>query len=148
MKRSEFEISNIRIKIRKLHDGRRELSQPNCFSTVFANYNKITNKSGVLTLVRSVNQKPRDFSLCDAAVYRSLLGGLIFLLRTRFDVAFAVRVAASKSQAPTASDMDDLLCILQYLFQTQDKGLILEKCEPHAELHLTDYVDASCLSRP
>ena len=44
--------------------------------------------------------------------------------------------------------MDDLLHILQYLFQTQDKGLILEKCEPHAELHLTCYVDASWLSYP
>ena len=50
------------MNLRKLHDGRRELSQPNCLSTLFANYN-ITNKSRVQTLIRSVNQKPRDISL-------------------------------------------------------------------------------------
>ena len=150
MKRSKFEItvknivdSYIGIKINKLFDGRRELTQPKCLSTLFANYN-ITDKPRVLTPVRPISQKPRDSSLCDATAYRSLLGGLIFLLRTRFDIAFAVSIAATKSQAPTISDMDDL----QYLFQTQDKGLILEKCTPHEKLHLTCYVDASWLSHP
>ena len=42
--------------------------------------------------------------------------------------------------------MQDLTDILQYLFQTQDKGLILDKVAPFSELKLTCYVDASWLS--
>jgi hypothetical protein len=43
------------------------------------------------------------------------------------------------------SDWNDLLRVLQYLYQTKDKGLILKKQVPHCDLELNCYVDASYL---
>jgi hypothetical protein len=79
-------------------------------------------------------------------MYLTLLGGLIYLLKTRLDIGFAVSYAATKSTALDTVDLLELKTVLHYLYNTQSYGLVLEKCKPACELVLDCSVDASYLT--
>jgi len=63
-------------------------------------------------------------------------------------VGFNVSWAATKANNPTKEDWSELLRVLQYLYQTRTKGLILRKQQKGCALELFCYVDASYLLYP
>ena len=78
--------------------------------------------------------------------YLSLLGALIYLTKSRPDIATAVSFASVFSAKPTAGAYTELLFCLKYLSDTQHLGLLLKRGDPNKELILTCYVDASYLT--
>ena len=53
--------------------------------------------------------------LCDATTFRQLIGSLIHLLRTRYDIQKEVVFLSSKMSKPTVGDMSKGIKVLQYL---------------------------------
>ena len=137
--------SYIGIKIERLVDGSRKWTQPKVLNDLFRIYN-ITYKSGYEESMPRPSTKPRNMEKFNVSEYLSLLGSLIFVLKTRLDIAFAVSFAATKATSPTKSDWEDLMHTLQYLFQTRAHGMILRPQEPGSPLVLSCYCDASWLS--
>jgi hypothetical protein len=60
--------------------------------------------------------------LCDATTYRQLIGSLIHLLRTRYDIQKEVVFLSSKMSLPTVGDMEKGIKVLQYLKGTPTLG--------------------------
>jgi hypothetical protein len=154
MERSQYEItvkelidSYIGIRIEILPDGRKKMSQPKILNDLFVKYN-VKEVRGAITPVRAPVMREPDITPVDPSDYLSLLGSLIFVLKTRLDIAFAVSHAATKSRSPVMEDMLDLMQILHYLFNTRDFGLIWKVGNPKDPLTLVCFVDASWLSTP
>ena len=124
------------------------MSQPKILNDLFIKYNINAEVAGAGTPIRPPSSRKPDLTPVDPTEYLSLLGALIFVLKTRLDIAFAVSHAATKSRAPTMEDMMDLLQILNYLYITRDYGLIWKVGKPGDPLTLVCYVDASWLSTP
>jgi histone deacetylase 1/2 len=87
-----------------------------------------------------------DESPIEQIVYLSLLGALIYLTKSRPDIATAISFASVYSAKPTAGAYTELLFCLKYLSDTQHLGLLLKRGVPGQELTLTCYVDASYLT--
>jgi hypothetical protein len=60
--------------------------------------------------------------LCDAKTFRQLIGSLIHLLRTRYDIQKEVVYLSSKMTLPTTGDLDKGIKVLQYLKGTPTLG--------------------------
>jgi hypothetical protein len=98
----------------------------------------ITQEGYVARLLASVNlpdlaprSTPSDADLfgdtsgtprCDAKTYRQLVGSLIHLLRTRYDIQKEVVHLSSKMSLPTEGDMAKGIKVLQYLKGTPSLG--------------------------
>jgi hypothetical protein len=152
--RSQYEItvkeiidSYIGIRIERLSDNRRKMSQPMILNDLFVKYN-IKKMSSDITALRPPSMKKTDDTPVDPSSYLSLLGSIIFVLKTQLDIAFAISHAVTKSKASTMEAMGNLLHILQYLYQKRDFGLIWKVGEAYEPLSLIFYVDASWLSTP
>jgi hypothetical protein len=78
--------------------------------------------------------------LCDATTYRKLIGSLIHLLRTRYDIQKEVVFLSGKMSLPTTGDMDKGIKVLQYLKGTPTLGPRYHTTEGPI---LYVYVDAS-----
>ena len=59
---------------------------------------------------------------CDQKLYRTLIGSLIHLLRTRYDIQKEVVHLSSKSAGPTMSDLAKVTLVLRYLSGTPTLG--------------------------
>ena len=59
---------------------------------------------------------------CDAKTFRQLIGSLIHLLRTRYDIQKEVVFLSSKMAFPTTGDMEKSIEVLQYLKGTPKLG--------------------------
>jgi hypothetical protein len=66
-------------------------------------------------------------SLSDQKKFMSILGSLIFLLRTRADIAYAVNRLSLRSTKATNLDLQALFRVLRYLNGTRDLGITLCK---------------------
>ena len=77
---------------------------------------------------------------CDQSLYRTLIGSLIHLLRTRYDIQKEVVHLSSKSKGPTMEDLAKVTLVLRYLSGTPNLGPTYHtKCGPI----LYCYVDCS-----
>ena len=85
---------------------------------------------------------------CNRTQYLHLLGQLLYLTRTRPDIATAVSFASSHAHAPTETHMDDLIRIAAYIKGTQTHSMTLHPLPPNTPLQLYCYVDASYLLHP
>ena len=137
--------SYIGVKIERLSDGSRQWTQPKVLNDLFTFHN-ITSKSGYEESMPRPTTIPRNMTEFPVSEYLSLLGSLIFVLKTRLDIAFAVSFAATKATSPTVGDWEDLKHTLQYLYQTRAHGMRLQPQEPGSPLVLSCYCDASWLS--
>lgn len=63
----------------------------------------------------------------DATLYRSLVGGLRYLVHTRPDVAFSVGMVSRFMEAPTVLHFNAVKRILRYIKGTLELGLIYSK---------------------
>ena len=57
-----------------------------------------------------------------------LLRSLLYAIKTRLDIAYAVTKQAMRAKDPTMKDMNSLFQILAYLYDTQDLGTVLRGC--------------------
>ena len=87
------------------------------------------------------NKKPSPL-LSNPTVYRSLIGGLMYALITRPDVAASVSICARYLQAPRQVHLDAARRILRYLYVTRNMPLVYPRVSP-SELQVTCLVDSS-----
>jgi hypothetical protein len=80
-----------------------------------------------------------------STLYLRLLGMLLYMTKTRPDIATAVSFASTHASKPTVAHYKDMLHIACYLRDTADRGLTLHPGIPGQPLILTCYVDASYL---
>lgn len=128
----------------RLPNGDWKKTQPKLLADMFEKL-KITNKPYVKTPSASPSDKQRDLTPFNVLLYLSLLGTLLFLNFSRPDIGFAVSYGATKSAAPTVADYQDLLRVVQYLYQTRTKGLLIQKQPKGCPLQMHIHVDASFL---
>jgi len=131
----------------KLADGGWKKTQPKLLKDLFESRN-ISNKPYVKTPVAAPSDVVRDLTPFNVTKYLSLIGILLYLNFSRPDIGFAVSYGATKSNQPTVADHQDLLRIVQYLYQTREKGLIIQKQEKGCPLQMYIHVDASFLLYP
>ena len=106
---------------------------------------KATNTPAIpsLTLCLSgIHGQARSPFLSDPKAYRSLVGGLMYTLITRPDVAAAVSTCARYLSKPTQAHFDAAKRILRYLFHTRDLPLVFNKCGSEL-LRITAFADSS-----
>ena len=84
---------------------------------------------------------------CDKREYLHLLGMLNYISHTRPDISTALSYAATKNTNPTKANFDELLLVVDYLWQTKEKGLILHPAPyKNAPSTLICHIDASHLA--
>jgi hypothetical protein len=137
------------IKFHYQPDGSVILSQPKLLKSILDTY--LTEDVKTTSRPIAAQRQPvKDDPTLNVSVpmkkYMTLLGSLMYIVKSRPDIATAVSFAATKSQSATQYDYDNLLHIVKYLDQTKDKGLRLQGGEPNRPLVLTCYVDASYLT--
>jgi Reverse transcriptase (RNA-dependent DNA polymerase) len=149
--RSRYEVTTkdtienyIGVHYEYLEDGSLKLTQPKILKDLFIKHN-IKERCAIKTPAAYPTSTPRDLTPVNPTVYLGLLGSFIYVGKSRPEIGFVVSYAATKANTPTESDWQDLLRILQYLYQTQELGLIISKQEPGCDLVLVCYVDASYL---
>jgi len=152
--RMKFEIttndvvdSYIGIKHERLENGDLKMTQPKLLSKLFKvweinedNKDKYPSKQYISEKIIVAKQP------IDRIMYLTLLGGLIYMLKTRPDIGFAVSRAATRSTAPDTVDWLELKTILHYLYNTRTYGLVLEQLPKGSKLVLQACVDASYLT--
>jgi len=85
----------------------------------------------------------------DKGKYATLLGMLIYVLRIRPDVAYAVNRLATRATAPTLKDYDSLRQVAAYLYTTAHLELVYNsanKSECHTIAQLFAFSDAAFLT--
>jgi hypothetical protein len=83
--------------------------------------------------------------------YLSLVGKLIFIIKTRPDIAYAVNRLATRTQRATDRDFNSLLRIVSYLGGTQELGITFQRsntADAAAAVRLFCYVDAAYATHP
>ena len=78
--------------------------------------------------------------LSDPSVYRSLVGGLMYALITRPDVAAAVSICARYVQAPRQAHLEAAKRILRFLYHTREQPLVYTLCD---DIAIRAFVDSS-----
>lgn len=137
--------SYLGIQLEKLSDGSVKLCQPKLLDQLLSEYNdRLTGRTPDSPMRNE--PLPSHSPSMDRNSYLHLLGGLMYMLKSRPDIGAALSYAATHSVSPTEAAFERLLHCLHYLKGTRDLGLVLMTGVPHQELTLTCYVDASYLS--
>ena len=134
--------------------GNIQLSQLDLLNRILDEFDPLNDLPMRERPTRSVRSDYIDASKpVDKDKYRSLLGSLMFMMRTRFDINFAISYAASKTEYATTYDYEGLLWILGYLKATKDikctyridleKSARIPKCIHPNDVVLEAYCDAS-----
>lgn len=138
------------VQMKTLADGSVELTQPKLLQSIFEEFHP--ERSPRLSSATAPQHLSSTSTLASPGIsqkrYLHLLGALIYLTKSRPDIATAVSFGGTKSASPTEEDFDSLLHIVKYLWNTQSEGLILHRgINPiGSPLTLTCYVDASYLT--
>ena len=100
-----------------------------------------TPASAQVTLCATGIYKQDDSPLLsDPKMYRSLVGGLMYTLITRPDVATAVSVCARYVQTPREAHLEAAKRILRYLYHTRERPLVYYVCN---NILVKAFVDSS-----
>jgi hypothetical protein len=155
--REKFEITVINeveeylgIKMDYMANGDVKLTQPKLLGALLDEHS-VELESMSMRGIPSPQRDQDTFKIESSAEmgrteYLHLLGALIYLTKSRPDIATAVSFSSTYSAKPTVGAYAELLLILQYLKRTRDYGLVLRAGFPGRELKLTCYVDASYLT--
>jgi len=113
-------------------DDRLYLSQPGhiakCAATAEVDS---TSKPCYIPMAPTFNDSDQDQSPpADKKKYATLLGMLIYVLRTRPDVAYSVNRLATRSSAPTLKDYECLRQVANYLYTTSHLELVYNSQDP------------------
>ena len=131
-------------------DGTVIFTQPRRIEELVAKYDLANTRCPQVPMCSSFNDHNQDdSSLCDQHEYMSLLGSLIFIIKTRPDIAYAVNRLATRTQHATIKDFNCLLRVVSYLAGTKDLGIRFKsKLDAAAATRLYCYVDASYAGHP
>jgi hypothetical protein len=116
------------IHIKETPDGARLLSQPGLLKKLFESHPTVIEVAQLPTvpMAASFNDLDQcDSPPCDPHAYMELLGGLLYVVKSRPDIAYAVNRMAMRSKEATEKDMRALLRILAYLYGTQSLGIYM-----------------------
>jgi hypothetical protein len=140
--------SYLGIHLTRQGDGGVMLTQPKLLAEVFEEFKPwdLPGTTRVTAPRRDHAEDDWDTTLIPRNTYLHLLGALLYLTKSRPDIATAVSFASVHSQTPTQGAYNELLRCVQYLWNTREKGLILHKGSPRADLRLNCFVDASYLT--
>jgi hypothetical protein len=132
----------------RLSNGDMLLTQPKLLGNLFEEFrSKMTVPSAKkLTPQRALASMILDETPMNQTEYLHLLGALIYLTKSRPDIATAVSFGATHAAKPTYGAYKELLHCLSYLYQTREDGLIIRGGMPNRDLVLKCYVDASYLT--
>ena len=120
-------------------------TQPSYIKSLLETYDK--DDMGISDTPMSVDTDEHgDKRLIESKSYRSLLGAIMHLLKSRPELNYALSNRASKSKAPTVYDYGRLKRILKYVKGTATNGLTFKKnvdTEGKGKVVLYCYCDAS-----
>ncbi len=89
----------------------------------------------------------QDKEPCEQCEYLHLLGMLNYITHSCLDISTELSCAATKNSNPTKEDFNELLLVMDYLWQTKEKGLILHPTQDkNSPLKLICHVNASYLA--
>lgn len=113
------------LEINRMKSGDIFISQQKYLQSILERYG-MTNSKAISTPMESSLKLTKDENgvLCDATVYRQLIGSLIYLTITRPDICFAVNSLAQFMQSPKMSHWVACKRILRYLKGTQHWGIL------------------------
>ena len=90
------------------------------------------DKSARTPMSDAFNDEDQDNShACDSSLFLSLLGKLIYLVKCRPDIAYAVSRMSCRSDRCTVKDWTALLRVLRYLRATRDFGITFSQGRPN-----------------
>ena len=132
----------------QLKDGGIRLTQPKLLTEIFEKFDpsNIPGTEKVTAPQSVISDDKWDATPFNRTEYLSLLGALIYLTKSRPDIATAISFAGTHSVNPTVTAYNELLRCVQYLWNTKDIGLVLHPGTAGAPLTLRCYVDASYLT--
>ena len=124
------------------------LTQPKLLADIFEEIRpqEMAGTSKVRAPQSNMNKDDWDETPMNRTKYLHLLGALLYLTRSRPDIATAVSFGATHAVSPTEGAYKELLRCVQYLYNTREVGLVLRHGNPKGELRLKCYVDASYLT--
>jgi hypothetical protein len=134
------------ISLTHLSDDSVKLMQPKLIDSLLKEYGNLLPARDPTAPMRINDPERQRGNPVDKIAYMRLLGSLMYVVKSRPDIAAALSYASTKSVGPTEGDFDDLLTILGYLRGTRDLGLILMSGTCTDPLVLQCNVDASYLS--
>ena len=135
------------IKMTRLPSGDVKLTQPKLLESIFDEHKEeISSMANTMAPQHLQHLQDTDSTPIDQSKYLHLLGALIYITKSRPDIATAVSFGATCAATPTVGAYRELLLCVKYLSQTRDNGLTLKAGEPNRELKLKCYVDASYLT--
>jgi Reverse transcriptase (RNA-dependent DNA polymerase) len=138
------------ISMKLLANGDCKLTQPKLLKGVLEEYKEqLSTKESRSELAPMrvhdeeavINSAPMD-----QTEYLHLLGSLIYLTKSRPEIATAVSFAATYAAKPTVGAWKEMLYILRYLAATSENGIVLKGGVAGRVLKLRCYVDASYLT--
>ena len=126
------------------------MSQPGHIAKIAREANiDICGKPTYLPMPANFNDEYQDAAApADRAKYSTLLGMLIYILRTRPDVAYVVNRLATRAAISTTRDYDSLRQIAAYLHTTAHLELVYshtDKSRASATAKILGYSDAAFL---
>ena len=142
--------SYLGIAMTRLADGTVRLTQPKLLAELFTEHDEVLRTCRKVNTPHSGSNEESpdwDSTPMDRTKYLHLLGALLYITTSRPDIATAVSFAATHSVKPSEGAYRELLRCVQYLYNTQDVGLVLHPGRtPSDDLVLRCYVDASYLT--
>jgi hypothetical protein len=115
------------INIDCLNSGTVKLRQQRLLGSLFEEYpptgRRVNKPQHINDAMKAVNDQGNQ--PCEQREYLHLLGMLNYVSHTRPDISTALSYAATKNTNPTKANFDKLLVVVDYLWQTKEKGLIL-----------------------
>ena len=150
--RKEFEITvsdsvdqYLGVKMQRLSDGSVKLTQPKLLAQLFEEFEpwNMTGRASSPMYGRAEDEP--DFTSVERTKYQHLLGALMYLLKSRPDISTAISFASTHSVSPTVAAYEELLYCVNYLYHTQERGLVLMRGEVGRKLILRCHVDAAYL---
>jgi hypothetical protein len=138
------------IHITEFPSGERLLSQPGLMKRLLAKFPEVTQVTKFPAVpMRSTfdDAIQKDAPACDETVFRELLGGLLYGVKTRPDIGYAVNRMAMRSKEATERDLNSLKRILAYVYNTQSIGIRLVPMHS-AEFVLECWCDAAYAVHP
>jgi hypothetical protein len=126
--------------------GARLMSQPGLLTKLFDKHPSVADLPRFPSVPMSSlfnDDTQSDSPPCDRTAYMELLGSLLFLVKTRPDISFAVNRLSMRSTVATQADLAALHRILAFLYHTRTRGITLRPMVLPAHMCLAAWCDAS-----
>lgn len=116
------------IKIQHLSNNRVRLSQPQRINEMMDTYQLHDIPFPTVPMPATFSDDyQNDAPPCDYSIFMALLGLLMFIVKTRPDIAYSVHRMATRAMQATTRDFSSLLRIVSYLGGTRDLGVTFVK---------------------